>query len=407
MRSHGAATDTQPISFDGKWENRGSMRLVESSNGHLYADPLAFERLMLLIATLARYPGVGALESKATCKRSSGLQVVKARMQTLACRCGLNLPNCSVHTLRKDLECLKRFQILDRRRYCQGYFLGIGALGQSELQLALDGLATMAAVQQDNKAQQTYQHLSQRLKGAEGEAALFYPVRSHHDRSVVCTDPIDRHTRSRNPDTLSQQLALVESAILQGQAVELRRIETVAASQSNPNRSNQGAVAVWPLQLLYYSGVWHLLYERFDKRYLAIERIDCLRDACKVLSDQPRGLKAQQPLTSCWSAAGVSIWENPENNETNGRENSPSFLSRCVSLGQSPLRFCEKTVAIPARRLKKAPGTTIALPMLTTAFSYHRDRYQSAASGSIAMGHKPRYCHHRSWWSSTVGKHWV
>ena len=270
------------------------MRLVESSNGHLYADPLAFERLMLLIATLARYPGVGALESKATCKRSSGLQVVKARMQTLACRCGLNLPNCSVHTLRKDLECLKRFQILDRRRYCQGYFLGIGALGQSELQLALDGLATMAAVQQDNKAQQTYQHLSQRLKGAEGEAALFYPVRSHHDRSVVCTDPIDRHTRSRNPDTLSQQLALVESAILQGQAVELRRIETVAASQSNPNRSNQGAVAVWPLQLLYYSGVWHLLYERFDKRYLAIERIDCLRDACKVLSDQPRGLKAQQ-----------------------------------------------------------------------------------------------------------------
>jgi len=41
-------------------------------------------------------------------------------------------------TLRKDLETLRRYGILDRQMYRWGYYLGTGALRRDELQVAFN-----------------------------------------------------------------------------------------------------------------------------------------------------------------------------------------------------------------------------------------------------------------------------
>jgi len=105
---------------------------------HPYADRASFERLLLLIATLIRYPGVGsATPGQPNPVGHNALEQVRSRLLQMAAEQNCSFSDCSIHTLRKDLLTLRRYGILNQHMYRWGYYLGTGALQQTELQMAI------------------------------------------------------------------------------------------------------------------------------------------------------------------------------------------------------------------------------------------------------------------------------
>ena len=102
---------------------------------HPYADPIAFDRLLHLIALLADEPGSGSIED-------GGLEALAAALRRRAPTWPAHYP--SIATLRKDLVTLRRFGLLGPQVYRWGYYLGQGALNATERRLALDGLRILA-----------------------------------------------------------------------------------------------------------------------------------------------------------------------------------------------------------------------------------------------------------------------
>ena len=125
--------------------------MAKSPDIHLYSDRTTFDRLMVLIATLAKYPGIGSRSDKDSQDQDS-LETLQHHMQVVAEALQMQLPLYSVHTLRKDLVTLRNYGILDRNRHDWGYYLGTGAMNQDELQLALNALASQALYQADPRA---------------------------------------------------------------------------------------------------------------------------------------------------------------------------------------------------------------------------------------------------------------
>ena len=107
---------------------------------HPYTERLAFERLLLLIATLLKYPGIGSPDffDLSNNENHDAISSVKVYLQKLAAELDIELPPeyPAIPTLRKDLETLRRYAILDRRMYRWGYYLGTGALSIAELKVA-------------------------------------------------------------------------------------------------------------------------------------------------------------------------------------------------------------------------------------------------------------------------------
>ncbi|PSB22925.1 WYL domain-containing protein [filamentous cyanobacterium CCP2] len=289
--------------------------MVKKSTAHPYADLLAFERLMLLITTLVRYPGIGCPESgesddslhqtshdlatsngKETSelpkRHHDALQAVRSRLQAVAQVQDVQFPldYPAVPTLRKDLETLRRYGILDQRMYRWGYYLGTGVMTPEELQIAFSALASQAKDQGDPQVRQIYATLSQRLRGLDLElnGELFYPVRQQLNRPVGHTDPQEMMASGTNQDTLFHQLEQVEQAIIQGQAIEL------SCSASPYSKTHVGLIQIYPLQLVYYDVAWYLIYEFCSNEHLAIGRVDRFKNYCKVLHPAGRGIHIQK-----------------------------------------------------------------------------------------------------------------
>jgi predicted DNA-binding transcriptional regulator YafY len=262
--------------------------MPKSPNLHSYSDQVSFDRLLVLIATLVRHPGVGSRSAKVTNDQDS-LESVQQHMQLLADNLGLQLPHCSVHTLRKDLVTLRAYGILDRHRHDWGYYLGSGALNREELQIALNALLSQATYQGDAQARRIYQSLSQRLKplNLESNGELFYPVRAHLNRAIVHTDPEEMMRQRQSQDTLFHQLAALESAMLQGLPIELYLAKT-------PYKTKSVYRKIYPLQLLYHDVAWYLVMEDCENGHLAISRVDRFKNYLKPLDDTGRGLDVQQ-----------------------------------------------------------------------------------------------------------------
>lgn len=80
---------------------------------HPYADRLSFEHLLLLIATLVQYPGVGCCDSlaeSATGKHHNALDAVQSKLRQVAGGAvGVELPEGypTTPTIRKDLQTLQ------------------------------------------------------------------------------------------------------------------------------------------------------------------------------------------------------------------------------------------------------------------------------------------------------------
>ena len=257
-------------------------------------DIKAFERIMLLIATFLKYPGVGCPEAfgSDSKKHHDALEQVRSRFQNLATTYGIELPQGypAIPTLRKDLEILRKYGILDERMYRWGYYLGTGAMSQEELKVALNALFSQAKFQADPQVRRIHETLSKRLRGLNLElnGDLFYPVRQHLNRAIIYTDPEEMMNLGKNKDNLYHQLPILEKAISQGQAIEISR-------QSNPyNKNHIGIIQVYPLQLIYHDIAWYLLYEYCSNGHLAIGRVNRFANYCQISSQTGRGITLQR-----------------------------------------------------------------------------------------------------------------
>ncbi len=261
---------------------------------HYYADRLSFERLMLLIATLVQHPGVGSADAKeasAKTKQHEALEAVQSQLRQVAESVGIKFPEeyPALATIRKDLQILRDYKILDKRMYRWGYYLGTGAMSREQLQVTFNALASFAHYQGDPQVRQLHQTLQKRLRGLdlEHQRDFFYPVRAYLNRPIIYTDPDEMIAKGKYKQTLFCCLKLVENAIAQGQLAEVYRFR-------DPYRQRIGAMQVYPLQLFYHDIAWYLLYEEYQTQHLEVERVDRLKNYCHILDSQGRGQTAQR-----------------------------------------------------------------------------------------------------------------
>lgn len=261
---------------------------------HSYTERLAFERLLLLIATLLKNPGVGSpdvLDSH-NYENHDAMISVREYLQKLATELNIELPPGypATSTLRKDLETLRRYAILDQRMYRWGYYLGTGALSTTELKVAFNAIASQAQYQGDAQIRRIYETLTKRLRGLDMElkGEFFYPTRQHLNRAIIHTDPEEMAAQGENRDTLFHQLPLLEQAISQGQAIEISRTKDLYGT----NRT--GRFQVFPLQLIYHDIAWYLLYEYCENGHLVMGRVNRFNSHCYPLPIPPRDLEKQR-----------------------------------------------------------------------------------------------------------------
>ncbi|MDY6783769.1 MAG: WYL domain-containing protein [Cyanobacteriota bacterium] len=254
------------------------------------------DRLMVLIATLIKHPGVGCPEPLGLRddkrQHHSALDHLVRKMRAIAASLHLDWsPNYpSLATLRKDLERLRDWGILDQRMYRWGYYLGTGVMTQRELKVAFNALESLAKYQGDPQVRQIYRRLSQRLRGFEFacEGEFFYPVRQNLNRAVDRTDPVEMLEKREHRKTLFHCIETLEDAIIKGQAVELFR-------HTSPHGTKHlGPNVVWPLQLVFYNNTWYLLLENCSDGCLATGRIVRFRDYCEIVMPAGRGIEAQK-----------------------------------------------------------------------------------------------------------------
>ena len=222
---------------------------------------------------------------------NNALKSVQLKLQEIARSLNIDFPDeyPAVPTLRKDLELLRDYRILDRRMYRWGYYLGTGVMNKRELKAAFDILESQAKYQKDPELIRIYDLLKKRLKGFEFEERdFFYPVRQYLNRAINYTDPQEMMQRGKYRHTLFHQINSLEAAIVRGQAIELSR--TTALYQEK----KLGLVTLYPLQLIYYDIAWYLIYECDCDGTLAVGRINRFKDHLRVLSDRPNKSVSEQ-----------------------------------------------------------------------------------------------------------------
>ena len=319
---------------------------------HGYADAMAFDRLLLLVAVLAQEPGSGAIAA-------GGLAAIGAALRDRAAALGRPFPADypSIPTLRKDLATLRTYGLLGDRMYRWGYYLGAGALTAAELATALNGLRLLAIDLGDPQVGERLGPIQNRLKSwdQDQEGRLTYPLRRSLSRPVSEQDPIARLAQGQGWDRLAEQLDAIEEAILGGQAIELK----VARSPHPDDRGERERL--YPLQLLFYDVGWYLLYEKLDSGQFATRRIDRLSAEVRPLPIAPRGLATQRQrlhrATDLLSAGwGLFLGEATEQaRELAGQEPLRSVV---VRFWQPTARFiAEGDRRHPTQRIVWEPGS--------------------------------------------------
>ncbi|NJN76804.1 MAG: WYL domain-containing protein [Synechococcaceae cyanobacterium RL_1_2] len=260
---------------------------------HPYSDRGTFERLLILIATLARHPGIGCPDpdQDRRDKHHNALALVQHQWEQVAQALypdGDAPTPPSTPTIERDLKLLKQYGILQPRMYRWGYYLGTGALSSDELRMALNAIETMGQDQGDSTYRQVHQRLTQRLKGFQfNHGDAHYPVHRNLNQPVSWTDPQEMIEKGEVTHNLFQALPQVEQAILQSQALCLYRRKAMY------DATHLGAIAVWPLQIVYYNIGWYLLYQNCHDDGLVIGRIDRFGEQIDRLS-QTRSLEEQR-----------------------------------------------------------------------------------------------------------------
>ncbi len=278
---------------------------------HCYSDLKSFQRLMLLITTMVNYPGIGCLENTENQKNQihhNALDLLRQRIVVIAKSISsqhnnfltgenelvADFPLPATATLRKDLEILKGFGILEPRMYRWGYYLGTGVMDKQQLKIAFDALESMAIYQGDTFARECYTILTQRIRGLEFESQsdFSYPIRRNLNQAIEYTDPLQMMNKSQNRQTLFHYIPQLEEAIALGQTIQISRKSDLYNQQ--PKKPKIGLEQVIPLQLIYYNISWYLLYENSQNNQLIIGRISRFANYYRVISAVGRDTKAQQ-----------------------------------------------------------------------------------------------------------------
>jgi predicted DNA-binding transcriptional regulator YafY len=265
---------------------------------HPHSDRLSFARIMLLLAVLVKYPGIGVMIEDDLDREKghhhNALGKLQEKIQELGQEIGMKFKENSpgLPTIRKDLETLRNYGILERRMYRWGYYLGTGAMTKSEFKTAFDALKALGTYQGDPRIKEIYDTLTKRLKGFEldNEAEFFYPVRQNISQVINYTNPEEMMRKKQNRHTLYHQIHLLENAIIKGKVIEISRITDL---YNNHQDSKIGIEIVWPLQLIYHDISWYLVYEKCKNSHLVIGRLNRFSDYCEVIPGG-RGIKAQQ-----------------------------------------------------------------------------------------------------------------
>ena len=333
--------------------------MAKKPTPHPYADRLTFDRIMLLIATLVNHPGIGHSDTEASdSKYHDALLEVQSQLQKIAAESNsidfpANYP--ATPTIRKDLETLRHYGILDKRMYRFGYYLGTGAMNRDELLFAFQAIASQAKYQGNPQARQICEKLTKRLRGLDIElkGQLFYPVREQLNRAIIYTDPVEMLDRQEYRNTLFHKLDIVETAIVRGQAIELFR-------QSNYyGKSHLGFRRIWPLQLIYHDIAWYLICENYENGHLTVERVNRFTDHCKILDVEARGLAPQQQSLKI----AHKLLKNGWGLFLGKPEQQQAELQGTLKLQKVKVRFFEKVVGFilegdrrhPRQKIKEGP----------------------------------------------------
>ena len=256
---------------------------------HPYSGSDAFDRIMLLIATFTKYPGVGhinCLDSDSDGEHDSITEVQIYSAKT-ADELGVNLPAYSRHTVQSDLKTLRRYGILESRRYRWGYHLGTGVVNNAELRTVFNAIASQAKSQNEPATVHLYGKLARRLRGIDAKHKMLYPVRNQLGRTIVHTDPAEMMEKQRYRDTLFEKVAQIEEAILEGQPIEIFR------SKSPYELGKTRYEKVFPLQLVYSNIAWYLLQEDYSNGHIVTSRLDRFSGYLKYIEPKGRGSDRQ------------------------------------------------------------------------------------------------------------------
>jgi WYL domain len=261
---------------------------------HTYSDIKSFERMMILIATLLENPGIGCPDEENISGHHNALEAVKIKFQELVIQLkfelSIDLPIPSIPTIRKDLETLRKYKILDNQMYRWGYYLHNAPMNQEELYIVFQSLTAAAEYQGNMKASQVYNKLLKRLKALNEDlkGELFYPVRQHVNRPIMFTNPEEMIEKQEYKNTLFHKLERVEAAIKKGCILELSR------GIDPYGKQDLGMILLIHLQLIYHDIAWYLVFERYSDNLLFIERLDRFKDYCKLWDKSERGIAEQE-----------------------------------------------------------------------------------------------------------------
>ena len=189
-------------------------------------------------------------------------------------------------TLRKDLEkILTPYGFRNRNDNVRhGYCLGTAVLPAARLQELHNVLRQSAGRLADPSAQNLLAELDERLGWAGISADGVAPVRSYARHAVVDTKLVRR-------DSLAapRRADAIEAAIVEHRSVLLERYSGVGSFADSPD----GALRVWPLQLIFHNVGWYLLYEEdqvgHEQGLIRSERLDRL-----ALRSSDGGLRRSQ-----------------------------------------------------------------------------------------------------------------
>jgi predicted kinase len=225
-------------------------------------DAAVFQRVFTLLRHLLQQPF----------DRAPGVPLPEHLIAQIETIPGAYLPG-EAATLRKDLEkLLTPYGFRTRNDNVRhGYALGTALLSAPRLR-EIHGVVSQAAGRlADPTAQDLLNELEQRLGWAGIAIDGSPPVRAFANRSIVSSALV-------RPDSLAaeRQAEALETAIVERRRIALERYASVGSFRDSPS----GSWRVWPLQLLFHSIGWYLVYEEDSigraEGLIRCERIDRL-----------------------------------------------------------------------------------------------------------------------------------
>jgi hypothetical protein len=226
-------------------------------------DAPVFQRVFTLLRHLLQQPF----------DRAAGTALPEHLIAQIETIPGAYLPG-EAATLRKDLEkLLTPYGFRGRNDNVRhGYAIGTALLSAHRLR-EVHGVVSQAAGRlADPTAQDLLSELEQRLQWGGVALDQAAPVRALANRSIISAALV-------RPDSLAaeRQAEQLETAIVERRRVELERYASVASFADSPS----GAFRAWPLQLLFHTIGWYLVYESDnvgrEEGLIRSERIDRLR----------------------------------------------------------------------------------------------------------------------------------